>query len=79
VTAWARYGACPTCGALIGQACTRYDRRLRTPHAGRHRVGYLPGARYRCATCGETFEQLAPAERHADGHGGARIELARVQ
>lgn len=31
--------------------------------------------RYRCATCGAFHADLAPAERDADAHGGARIEL----
>ena len=32
--------------------------------------------RYRCHTCGATSSAWAPIERHADTHGGARIELA---
>lgn len=31
--------------------------------------------RYRCHTCGATFTAWALAERHADTHGGARIEV----
>jgi hypothetical protein len=31
--------------------------------------------RYTCATCGTTFSAWAPAERHADTHGGARLAL----
>lgn len=34
------------------------------------RAGYL----WRCHTCGATFTAYAPAERHADTHGGARLE-----
>lgn len=29
---------------------------------------------YRCHTCAETFTSWAAAERHADSHGGARID-----
>lgn len=32
-------------------------------------------ARYRCARCGATFTAWAPAQAHADAHGGARIEV----
>lgn len=31
--------------------------------------------RYRCGTCGAMFTAWAPAERHADTHGGARLEM----
>jgi len=31
--------------------------------------------RYRCHTCAATFTAYAPAERCADAHGGARIDL----
>lgn len=31
--------------------------------------------RYRCHTCDQTFASWAAAERHADSHGGARLEL----
>jgi len=31
--------------------------------------------RYRCARCARYFAAWAPAERHADEHGGATIEL----
>lgn len=31
--------------------------------------------RWRCHTCGQTFTAYAPAERHADSHGGARLEI----
>jgi len=34
--------------------------------------------RYRCATCGATFTTWASAERHADTHGAARLELLRL-
>lgn len=30
--------------------------------------------RFRCARCGSEHRALAPAERCADSHGGARIE-----
>lgn len=34
------------------------------------------GPTHQCATCGTTFTAWAPAERHADSHGGgARIDL----
>lgn len=31
--------------------------------------------RYRCHTCGAEFTAWAAAQRHADSHGGARLEL----
>ena len=31
--------------------------------------------RYKCQTCGEEFARWAPAARHADAHGGARLEI----
>lgn len=31
--------------------------------------------RYECGTCGARFRFYAPAERHADTHGGARLEI----
>jgi hypothetical protein len=37
-----------------------------------------PPAQFRCAGvrgCGETIKTVAAAERHADGHGGCRLEL----
>ena len=41
----------------------------------REAVAIDRGPAYRCATCGEVFDHYgAPAERHADGHGGARLE-----
>lgn len=30
---------------------------------------------WRCHKCGATFTAYAPAERHADSHGGGRIEV----
>jgi hypothetical protein len=33
-----------------------------------------PGV-YRCHTCGETLASWAAAERHADTHHGARIDI----
>jgi len=30
---------------------------------------------WRCHTCGERFTSWAAAERHADSHGGARIDI----
>jgi len=36
------------------------------------------GSRYRCETCGATFDPWAAAQRHADTHGGARISLQRL-
>jgi hypothetical protein len=30
---------------------------------------------YRCHTCGATFTAWAPAQRHADEHHHARLEL----
>jgi transposase-like protein len=45
---------------------------------GAGRVRSVPlssrAARYRCATCGATFTAWATAERHADTHGGARLD-----
>lgn len=32
-------------------------------------------AAWRCRTCGEVLYSWAAAERHADGHGGARLDL----
>lgn len=31
--------------------------------------------KYRCRTCGEVLNTWAAAERHADQHHGARLEL----
>lgn len=31
--------------------------------------------RYRCRTCGQVFTAWAPAQRHANEHGGARVEI----
>jgi hypothetical protein len=30
---------------------------------------------YRCGTCGEVSKAWAAAQRHADTHGGARVEI----
>ena len=30
---------------------------------------------YRCHTCAERFATWAAAEKHADTHGGARLDL----
>lgn len=44
------------------------------PRARPARLG--PGARVRCCTCGQVFDHYGvDVERHADGHGGARIAL----
>jgi hypothetical protein len=50
--------------------------------ATREGAGRMPEAprssradRYRCGTCGAMFTAWAPAERHADTHGGARLEM----
>jgi len=52
-----------------GEGGTRVSaRQTRTPVPGR-------GSPYRCHTCGATFTHYgAKAERHADEHGGARLE-----
>jgi hypothetical protein len=34
-----------------------------------------PAATYRCHTCGEVFPDWTKAQRHADTHHGARIEI----
>ncbi len=34
---------------------------------------------YRCHTCGETLPSWAAAERHGDGHHGARIDIVAAQ
>lgn len=35
-----------------------------------------PKAKYRCVTCDQTFTAWSTAQRHADTHGGSRIEAA---
>jgi hypothetical protein len=34
-----------------------------------------PKWRYRCQKCGEVLVSWAAAQRHADSHGGGRIDL----
>jgi hypothetical protein len=47
---------------------------VRTSTAARARAR-PPRGRYRCNTCGALESAYAPAQRHADAHGGARIEI----
>ena len=35
--------------------------------------------RWRCHACGEISRSYAAAERHADSHGGARIEIVSMR
>lgn len=41
------------------------------PRAAAHPGGWAR----RCATCGDVLPSYAAAERHADAHGGARLEI----
>jgi len=55
--------------------------RAETPARSR---GYAPDragdhARYRCHACGALNRFYAPAERHADSHGGGRIALVSIE
>lgn len=34
---------------------------------------------YRCHTCGAVLTSWAAAERHADAHGGARLEIIQPE
>jgi hypothetical protein len=44
------------------------------PVTGRRRVPARVQYRWRCHTCGELLMSWAGAERHADSHGGARLD-----
>jgi transposase-like protein len=59
--------------AVAAGRVTVPKQRLSRPTTPPARVGR--GSRWRCHTCGELFTVWAKAQRHADGHGGARLEL----
>lgn len=52
----------------------RWDRAPRTPKARKKRRPVMRG-RWRCRRCGDIIDgTFASAQRHADTHGGARLE-----